>query len=178
MANKNETKNKRSKGWKTTFILITSVTLIVVSLIVVPTSIYIVRNYYPIAKILPVSKETKINAFWRSLDGDKLKKLKKAGKINFYDFNDDNTVYISDDKYAFIFIFNNNDSSKLPIIKGHPVQNNGSSTTETEIIFTPLSTDLDGLEDDSGILSKSEVEELAKKGIELYNQFVEDYDNV
>lgn len=145
-------------------------------LIIVPLSVNKVRHDYSLASKLPVSQTTKTRAFWFSLDSKKLKQLKEENKIDHFSLSDSNGVSLIDGEYRYTFIFNKNSSNaelpnidirllKNPDISGIAVMfaTNGNSAGEP---YNPNN------------LSDSQVDELTKRGMELYNQFIKDYENL
>ena len=175
--------NKKSKRKIIGWIVISTLAL----LILIPSGIYAVKHNYSLAKMLPVNKETKIRAFWLSIDENKLEKLKQENKIDYYHTSsNDINIAIGHDGYLYSFLFLRH-ALELPSVSvisfddtlGNKVKI-GYHTDGTTIkdLFNFKNIDSEEISNNYKDISESEIDELTKNGLKLYNQFIEDYNNL
>ena len=175
--------NKKSKGK----IIVPIVISVLALLILIPSGIYAVKHNYSIAKMLPVNKETKNRAFWLSTNEDKFEKLKQSEKIVYYHTSSNNiNVAVEDDKYLYSFLFNRHgsDFSHISIRSFDNTPGNmvriGFDTDGTTIksFANFRKDDPTSFRDNYREISDEEVNQLTKKSLKLYNQFIKDYNNL
>ena len=149
---------------------------------------YTIEHNYSLARILPVSQKTKARAFWLSLDTNKLEKLKQSNKIGAFHISSNNiNIATADNGYGYSFLLTKH-STSLPhvSIRSYYDTPDGNKAridfdTDGSVVKDPFNfknSSVESISEDYREISDEEVNQLTKKGLELYNQFIEDYNNL
>lgn len=178
---RNKSKPKKSIRWKVSLILILFITLGITGTI----GFQFIKNDYSIVKYLPVSQETKTRSFWRNLENYKLDKLVEDKKIKsfrferfdvFFPVEYIDVILDSNDAYYYKFYFNRGDEAPHVIVYSLSDEF-GVELGQPIVSFIPHGTTIKDV-NNYGELNKNLEDQITKKGLKLYNQFVEDYNNL
>lgn len=163
--------NKKSKRKRITWIL--SIIFVLLA-IFFEFGIKKIQYNYDLVESLPVSQGTKTRAFWYSLSEDKLSKLVRDKKIIGFniDRREGSNVTVFDGEYNYSF--NTRSGPTGPVIYVYPL---GDTRGTIIVTFAPNGNTAAGVFD-YGVLDEAQVDDVVKRGLKLYNQFIKDYENI
>lgn len=183
--NKPKTKTERTVGWRIKWLLVIPFAVF----FVIPYGVHLIANDYTFARHLPLTQRSKSRIFWRDIDTDKLETLEKTGKIEDYNYYQSKEhyiyryfVYVSapDDSYRYVLeYYKSNGPLAAPRISVYLPED---AKSDSNIGGTLVSFERDGSTakniDNPGNLSKTQLDQVTKQGLQLYNQFVDDYNDL
>lgn len=171
-----QTKSRKTKKFRNFFVFLLVIVLLIVGFSAAFNS-YKSQYDYNHVKNLKVSEDIKTRAFWFSLEREKLQKLKFENKINDFNISSDGiVVVVLDDQYRYEFTFRKNTNNDYLRIYVYPIED---TTGRVIIVVSTNGKKIKQINDNDELeLEKTQIDQLSKQGLELYNKFVNDYTNL